>query len=278
MGFLDRKVEKAHIFKFTIQLLLVYRKDITNMGNNLLGNIVLEKYFIAYIDVLGYKEYVYSGENNALHLSQTIRKTIDFINARNVEAKQLDDEYVYKFRCFSDNFILCSEKHDNSLIEDIAWLQFNLALDNVFVRGSFSFGELHFDNDFIFGKGIINAHKLESSIAIYPRVVVDSKYLLGNKDIPNGAIVITEGFGHFKTDFDGAVFIDYLNIVKLKCDIGHWSLPECFLSALEKHRAKIMENIAHNLNQPAVLQKYLWLRNYHNSFCLEHDEYGDVLI
>jgi len=263
---------------------LILRKDKIDMENNRLSEIAIKKqfitYFIAFVDVLGYKKYVYSSNDNALHLAQTIRKNIDFIHQRNKKTvEQLGKEYKYKFKCFSDNFILCSEKHDNSLIEDMAWLQFNLVLDNVFVRGSFLCDELHIDNDFIFGKGIVNAHKLESGVAIYPRIVVDSTYLLGNSNIPKDKIVITESFGHFKTDFDGIVFIDYLNVVKLKYDIGHWSLTGGFLAELERHKVNIMENIAQalKLNDPSVLRKYLWLKNYHNSFCREH-EYNNIFI
>jgi len=254
------------------------------MSGSLSSDIQLKKYFIAYFDILGYIDYVNSSSDNELYLAKTLRKTIDFINFRDEQAKQLDNEYKYKFRCFSDNFILCSEKYDQSLIEDIAWLQFNLALDNIFVRGSFSYGELHIDRDFIFGKGIINAYKIESSVAIFPRVVIDNTYTIKtcfpDDDIASEAKLTTlKYFGFIKTDFDGIHFIDYLDVAKLKSDIGHWKFEDGFRAELENHKKNIVNNIAEHSkqNKSAILQKYMWLKNYHNSFCMKHG-FCDIVV
>jgi len=281
-GFLDLIIGKAHVCGL-YYLKLVGVEDL-NM-NDSVNDTPLKKYFIAYFDVLGYEDYVYSDNNSAIHLAQTLRKSIEFINARNKKAEQLDKEYAYKFRCFSDNFLLCS-KYDQDLIESIAWLQFNLALDNIFVRGSFSFGELHFDKDFVFGKGIINAHKIESKVAIFPRIVVDNTYtaatstsLSDNDDTLERGTVPVEYIGQIKSDFDGINFIDYLDCAKLKSDIGHWKFENGFCVELENHKKNIVRNIEKYSQgyNPTVLQKYKWLRNYHNNFCSEQG-YSDIIV
>lgn len=254
------------------------------MSGSISSDIQLKKYFIAYFDILGYINYVNSSSDNELYLAQTLRKIIDFINFRDEKAEQLDDGYRHKFRCFSDNFILCSEKYDQSLIEDIAWLQFNLVIDNIFVRGSFSYGELHIDRDFIFGKGIINAYKVESSVAIFPRVVVDNTYTIkayfpDDDNASKAQLTALKYSGFIKTDFDGIHFIDYLNVAKLKSDIGHWKFENGFPAELENHKKNIVKNMAEQSkhNKLDILQKYMWLKNYHNSFCIEHG-FNDILI
>ena len=245
-----------------------------------MNSLSIKKYFIAYFDVLGYKDYI-SSNSKLLHLAQTIRKYLGFINTRNEKAEKLDDEYAYKFKCFSDNFLLCTEKHDQGLIESIAWLQFNLALDNVFVRGSFSFGELHVDKDFVFGKGIVKAHDIESKIAIFPRVVVDNTYTIATHfaDSCDTSKIGMEYIGPIKADFDGVNFIDYLDVVKVKYDIKHWKFENGLRAELETHKRNIMENVTKYSKQdnPVVLQKYMWLKNYHNSFCNKHG-FCDIVI
>ena len=76
---------------------------------------------------------------------------------------------------FSDSIIISVLDVENSLLElilDIRYLQQNSVMHGLLLRGGISIGKLiHTEKD-IYGPVFIDAYKLESECAIYPRIIL----------------------------------------------------------------------------------------------------------
>jgi hypothetical protein len=61
-----------------------------------------------------------------------------------------------------------------SFLEALAKIQLGLAVEGFFLRGGVTIGALCHDNELIFGPALNRAYCLESGLAIYPRILLDS--------------------------------------------------------------------------------------------------------
>ena len=122
-------------------------------------------------------------------------------------------------------------------------------MNNLLVRGAITIGSYFQDDMIAWGSGLVKAHCLESSIAIYPRIIID----------PEIEKFMEELCDFFKTqlltqDFDGIYFIDpYTHRNSRNIE----SLIDDFIIDNEKR-------IEENKGNYKILQKLNWLQNYFN--------------
>ena len=240
------------------------------MENNLNENILPKNYFIAYFDILGYEEKIKQDieEKNmntydAIKMCISIAKRIIELNPNEI-----------KMKVFSDNFFFCTENSYLKLLSFIGCLQSALSSVDIFVRGS-----IIFDEDFIYGKGIINAFKLESEISIFPRIIIDDSFFNSIKKIEKDDILsILENNQLYnisrKIDFDNFQYLNYLDILKDYKEKGEKDINK-FIEILSNHADNIKLNLKNQSKN--IQQKYQWCRKYHNEFCIKYN-YTDLLI
>ena len=131
---------------------------------------------------------------------------------------------------------------------------------------------------------------MENGIAIYPRIIIDDSFIEGMKkdflirplglqgdcgNLKDITQVLT--YEHFIAQGLGKVFIAkdfdwfYINY------LGYWGYmsyiekrkPEDYdlMSFLKQHKDFIESNLKTYRDKKNILQKYLWCKGYHNSFC-----------
>lgn len=245
------------------------------MENNLNENILLKNYFIAYFDILGYKDKLNQDyEDNNTNTYDAIKACISLSKKL---IKYNPDEI--KMKVFSDNFFFCAENNYLKLLSLVGCLQCALSSINIFVRGSIVYDEIIFDEDFIYGKGIINAYKLESEISIFPRIIIDDSFFNGIKKIEKvDDLSIFESSRLYNIskniDFDNNQYLNYLDILRDYKENGEKNINK-FIDILSDHA----DNIKLNLENPdkKIQQKYQWCKNYHNEFCKKYN-YIDLKI
>lgn len=158
----------------------------------------IKEYYIAYFDILGYREFFNElVKNNQLEKVETFlsdihkaidnvkRKLLSFNNSTLFDGIQ-DADFDFKIKVFSDNFIICLERHQDTYTEKIRALTFLeiiseiqrsfIIVHNLFVRGGVTIGRISFNDDYVFGQGVIDAVELEET-TIYPRIVIDKPIL-----------------------------------------------------------------------------------------------------
>ena len=212
------------------------------------------EHVVGYIDLLGAKDKIHRDPN--YHLQQ-IDQIIFFVKS----VKNLQDDLIFfdkiKFKAFSDNIVFAVEINDETpkysafltvftmcsyfqrmLIQECDW----------FSRGAITLGDFYIDENVVWGEALIRAYKLESNVAIYPRVILDPAILipLSAKQMPQEIKELV--FSNLEQDNDGFFFVDYT--MKYNKDI----------SIFLEH----FENICDKTNHldPNIWQKMNWTKSY----------------
>jgi len=241
--------------------------------------------YVAFLDILGFENLVRSKNREA---KDKIEKYFQIINYAVNELKRIPSKRNLGTIIISDSVILTIPKSSDQfknietlrqLLIAIRYIQFNLALSNIWLRGGVSSGDAYFNSieNQIIGPAYIDAYKLESTVAIFPRVVIDSKIIsefacdsasslideINNKHakssdhhIEDRNVVFQWEESEYETvgmKKDVALFVDYL-------------AP----SFTEKERLiKVVDNIADNLYQDNhVYSKFRWVVEYMMSWCM----------
>ena len=213
---------------------------------------IQKKCAVAFVDLLGVAQKIETGSQWALDWVWLFYKTI---------TQEIEKHKNIKFKIFSDNILICEEIEETNpkqavveifeILDKIEELMFTAKA--LFIRGAIVVGDLHFDDNFVYGKALVNAYQLESKVAIYPRIVVDKSALelIKGENIP----VIQ--------DKDGQYFYDYIQscIVENKVD---------WLQKIKTFKFNILLNISNNLTSLSVLNKMEWAVNYFNDNCIRH--------
>ena len=174
---------------------------------------------VLFLDLLGFKEVIDNREASDIYNALKIIKGI----------KELDDdqkEYGVKTTRlathFSDSLVVSFDVTDPSQVfytlHDIQTMLLELTLKKYICRGGVVVGDIYHDEKYIFGPAFLNAHKLESSVAKNPRIIVDeSVFSVAAKnhiDIHSPASelkYISDGL--VNKDDDGRYYIDYIEKV-----------------------------------------------------------------
>ena len=143
------------------------------------------EYYVAYFDVLGYKEAFKKSKDISAKLIESIESSIgmmkDIVSIHNTtfgESTEKVPEIEYKV--FSDNVLICYKemKDDLSALSLVSFLRLVATIQRIFfegyhliVRGGITKGHLYLTKDFVGGKALIDAVELENT-AVYPRIVI----------------------------------------------------------------------------------------------------------
>jgi hypothetical protein len=222
---------------------------------------------IAFIDILGFSQMVATSELstdsvNRIYktLTQMDKYTGSFLENAilDVETKIVDPQ----FTVFSDSIVVsCSDIETNYelFFNYLATLSYTMIESGILIRGGVTLGPVIHEKRLLFGSGMINAYKLESKLAIYPRIIIDDKLVETVLNMPdrwwNRDGVKVKGVdakGHIRRDFDGMWCIDFLRM---------W-----WISDVDYARQWIKEHIGNIIsNAPldqTVQSKIRWLKNY----------------
>lgn len=147
----------------------------------------IKEYYIAYFDLLGYKDFFRTYPERVGEFLQEIH---DAVSHAKKYTQEIDSSFVGKLgrlaiktKIFSDNILLCLEVGEEktaqieyprflAFLAIVADIQRNFILNyNLFLRGGVTIGTLSYNDDFIFGQGLIDAVALEEN-AVYPRIIL----------------------------------------------------------------------------------------------------------
>jgi hypothetical protein len=258
--------------------------------------------FSSYVDILGYKDRILKCQNDYDALNQELqdfkKKILDHqsflvsvIESRGTVSFFSDSVYIHVPIASSDAKALEDGRPEIcGSIENLAMFQFNLALENVYIRGGAAVNFGYLDKTIAFGPGLLDAVECEKT-AEYPRICLTElaveiiKYYIENKwpgDEKINKFILCDNQEKY--------FINYLQTIidfvedmcdNLPDDYKRWPLYRNVPEAVDQMR-KHKENIELNLRsatESKVLNKFEWLAQYHNFFCRKHfREMTDLII
>lgn len=236
----------------------------------------LEDKYVAFLDVLGFKEMVYNKNHKDLDkYFNLIEIAFTNLNLKNLKIEKLS---------ISDSLIFIaedSEKGLEKLMEVVQAIQGHLALNNIFLRGGISFGPVCYyksnAGNILVGKGYVDAYLLES-VAKYPRVIIDPRILKrlrmdsnmfytnfnmvkkNDEWIDEKEVALVHSYHEYEKRLtnDDAIFVAYANKIFI----------HAAKNDLHKKQMTYGGNILNNLKErlysnQAHYEKYLWLKKYY---------------
>ena len=209
-----------------------------------------EEHIVAFIDLLGASEQIYKDADYSLNAAHT---AYDMAMKLYTQFPTLLQGKL-KINIFSDNIVVSAPITDDnklsmlkSVVTFSALIQAQFLLGNILVRGGITKGSFFADELMVWGKALVDAYSVESSIAIYPRIVIHPE-VIGEFGLARDK----QGLW-IQQDRDRLFFVDYMNPKTMREDTYDFRLLAC-LSASEK--------MLINTNSLKVQQKILWHISY----------------
>ncbi|MDR1404381.1 MAG: hypothetical protein LBJ20_02275 [Candidatus Methanoplasma sp.] len=226
-----------------------------------------KKCMVAFIDILGSKSILCSDDKKGVEeYVRGIRGFNDMI---------YDEFPSFHIRTFSDNILIytddCSESSIMAMINSVAHLQYEVLCQfKLLMRGGIVIDDLHWiddDEDFITGRSIVRAHRIEESKAKNPRI------MMSKKDFSDMRFYMApcEYGDCVAKDKDGFLFVNYLQTT-MNEGFPNEELIEKHARAIISHTKADTEKRGENKEKrERIMMKDVWTLEYHNGFCSAND-------
>lgn len=222
-----------------------------------------ETYVIAFLDILGFKNLINTADfDKIIEIFQSIisDKEAEIALHRATDGDESLERYnkfltSTKIRLMSDSIIVAAPFKDKEalavVIDICSCIQESLYdFDKpIFLRGAVAAGDIFFDDNVVFGKGLVDAYLAQENYAIYPRIII-------TPEIVEGMIVSMDKENEgLPMDKDGYYYIDTLE------RYFHCNTKEELLNC--QRYLKIKQCVREQLKGYAdsrVRDKYIWIQ------------------
>ena len=130
-----------------------------------------ERRLVIFYDILGWRSHIGKAGNEPTRIGGLRRAILQHVRA----GKSALGKHA-RVTTFSDNVVISlPETEDTGLmITKLALMQLASSLGGFLMRGGVTIGDVIHDDECVFGPALNRAYHLESQVAQYPRIVVDS--------------------------------------------------------------------------------------------------------
>ena len=224
----------------------------------------VKEHVVAFIDVLGAKKKIQQDVNDSLNIvHETYNEAIDFLST--LYSGKIDILRP-QIKIFSDNIVVAVPTDIKgrpaalmSVMIYAGMIQHHFLQHKYLVRGGISLGDFFVDDVMLWGTALTRAYEIESTIAIYPRIVLDPR-LVGQTQLLNNQVLQN----WLSQDIDRLFYINYLQKKIMRDNNSFLTLVILRLQEAEQLLLDAGENIK-------AQQKVLWHLNYLRS-CLNDEE------
>lgn len=133
---------------------------------------------VAFIDILGFESLILAMAKTP-ELHQRIYLALTQIRSmRESSLRSNSAQSGLEINQFSDSIAISAEPSKEgffSVVWACGWLHANLLYSGILTRGGISIGQVVHESDIIYGEAMLRAYRIESSAAVYPRIVVDEE-------------------------------------------------------------------------------------------------------
>lgn len=257
-------------------------------------NIDYQDSYVAFLDVLGFKELVLGKTTESQNMLASyfgiVGEVIKYLNRipskKDIGSIVISDSIIFSVPLKNDG----GQDNLQQLCIAVGLLQQHLALKNIWLRGGISFGKTYFDkrNNQIVGPAYINAFELESKIAKYPRVVLDSAIIAktGHTDYESFCAFLNEEHhgGIRASNWGKNIIYNGKNMQGEDVGTINKDVPLFidYLSPLLQNQKPRLTTVVNNLTTSIykngdVYAKFRWVADYLISVCqIEIDNSDDI--
>ena len=236
--------------------------------------------FVTFIDVLGFRQVVSDKKAEEINIildkmgffsTQPQRRRLPYSQTMHLPmVLQFSDSIIRIQPVDEDNQNISIMDFYHEEIATLLLAQGNLVCNGVLVRGGLTYGKVCVHKDRVFGPAFNKAYLIESSLALYPRIVIDECLCSSDNNNP---VIKNIGY-HDWTTLSSHIY-DYLE----RYDDGQWSinyLPHLYeshhgtgidnIDVLTDHRDQLIKLLADvkSSENTSALSKVRWVASYHN--------------
>ena len=227
-----------------------------------------KEHIVAFIDLLGFKQAVtLERQQEILDLLQLFSKaTNDFFMEMNQSENSTNFKIIPAISIFSDNVVISIPIRDdipkwgilNSISQSITWFAAHALEKKFLIRGGIAKGLLYHHKNIVFGQALIDAYKLESDLASYPRILVSKE-----------VFDFTEFKVYFKQDFDGMIMMNYIESIGYGVIRAGIEQDQNLCTNIKRRINLFDEIISDNIqkltleNKQKELSKWIWFSNHY---------------
>jgi hypothetical protein len=178
---------------------------------------------------------------------------------------------------FSDSLILSAKSNYEGLWSLLTLIK-NLALElleiGLLIRGGVTVGNICHDNRVVFGVGVNDAHRLEATVARYPRIILSQKAMQAASDYAEalGNDAKRKRSHWLERDEDGVNHLNYLADFRTMALRGRTEDRDSHLLSLGRRiQSEIQKKMDETVENPAIYEKVRWLALAWNSVALRSD-------
>lgn len=215
--------------------------------------IELKNHYVAFIDILGFSQMVRTDCEGTLDGQKYVDRLIDAHKQTTSIGREIDGLSVSQF---SDSTVISapySKVDFADFVSVISSFQQSLLTKEILCRGGIAIGKHFSEGSFLFSNGLIEAYRIESGLAVFPRIVV-SKDLIDlvypNNTIPEECSLVKEN--------DNLFFVDYLSSTNAV-------LARSLMETIIPGDLSI---------EPSIRSKQLWLIEYYN-YCFPENQFRE---
>ena len=222
-------------------------------------NHLQEKKYVAFLDVLGFKEIVrIKGEKLNRYFTTIENALIDIqSDKKEITSQLVSDSTILACDFTSQNLAL--------LLKAVQTIQARCALENIWIRGAITIGDIYFNRELniVVGNGLSDAYLLESQEK-FPRVIIDPKILKTEFGFGTRQLFIKRFNIEQERDRIPPLIHDSLDQNE---SIEHEAIFVAFAERIIYENIDNLEVIYNNIqnelyNSQITYQKYLWLKQY----------------
>jgi hypothetical protein len=231
---------------------------------------VYSERYVAFVDILGFSDIVRQSVTYPWQSEQLVG-ILERISGRTTQLesdKMFGDDF--RAQSFSDCIVL-SEQATSAGLDHLLFAVSQLALDllanGILTRGAIAKGKLHHADKIVFGPALVEAYRIESTIAVFPRILIERETHRDFKSmVEAGRKPFTaSGFeAEVRHDNDGPPFLDILSPFR---DLSGATPARLMVTAEACHRT-IKMKLAESIYDPNIYKKIRWLTIYWNGVAM----------
>ena len=216
--------------------------------------------YVAFLDILGFSEITRRAHNDVewrSFLRGIIRQIKDTLPTKN-------DKMSFRFVNFSDSIVISAKQDREGLVTVIQACEIlvtNLMQRGILLRGGIAAGNLHHDDEILFGPGLLDAYAFEQQggpphIGLHPSVLMGME----NSIFDEGSLLhlVAEDPWDLTPILDVFYTFQEYDPSKPYAGMVVWEEPARRIADI------ISKNVADAQHPPAVRSKWRWVEDYWN--------------
>lgn len=237
-----------------------------------------EDRYVAYLDIMGYKELIRASTDRAAALVQIGRLRGALVQRHWV--RELTVNPYTSVRVEPDAVVVSCSYAPVGCFEIVRWamnvIGGGMAYRDFWVRGAVTRGYHYDDGEVMFSPAMVEAYETERQEAFYPRVLASAQVAQDCDRVGLGADAGLRSPAHWDLlratlkdsiwmDAGGRRFLNYLSLI----DRQRLQSEQPEQAFLRSHVQTIADHPREHAGEPRIAAKYGWLASYHNRFCRE---------